>query len=623
MPFFANCLLSIVMLLGLVGVFLLPGWLLGRGVGSESIVLTTFFGSCAICFNAMLLLDACRVPLTLLNLTLVLSLCSLLLRRWRGRRAATDVATTPQNRCVWLPRGWQGLWVVPVGIVFLSLASRALIDPLSGWDNSFRWDYLARLMLEQRSLAHYPAVTSEDFLFYGWCDGIPPLVSMLNFLLYSAGGSVQPEFTAIRVIIEALLLGVACFRLAQHWGGQHAGWPALATLATSSLVIWSVANGQETGLLALSLTSLVLLLETQRSSPTSGGPIWIGIVAGVGAISRDYGLALVVFGGVALVLQRSSRKDLRAFALAALLVAGPWYARNWVITGNPLFPHSFGGLLPSNRIHAETMRGIASDWALLSGNFSVLQIPKVIGATAGWSLMTGLFGVLLAGRRAWLGAAAIGLIIGLWGWALPMTAGGWSYAHRVLGPAVVLAAALAGRAIASKPRLQLLVYGITLLLAVDAARRSWLLPAQPLAAPLPYTWTQWEYDRSLVSQMRKTEIWKILIEEARGEGIIVDHPAAQVEIRGKGGCALSWFSPQVSPLFDRNRSFSEVRAELRARHVRFITLSVDNAGWSYFQTRFPALRGLTTDYAPTVNLGKFKIYDLNFLAPFNPNSSAP
>lgn len=623
MLFFANFLIPIVMLSGLVGVFLLPGWLLGRRIGSESVVLTSFFGSCAICFNAMLLLDALRIPFTLFNLTLVLSVCSVLLHRWAGHRTAPDIAPAPSDRCTWQPHGWQWLWIVPVGAAFLSLATRAILDPLSGWDNNFRWDYLARLMLAQGSLAHYPAVTSEDFLLYGWCDGIPPLVSMLNFLLYLAGGSAQPAFTAVRIIAEALLLGVSCFRLAQHWGGQRAGWPALATLATSSLLLWSVANGQETGLLALSLTSLVLLLEKHRTSPTTGGPLWIGIVAGVGALSRDYGLALIVFGGSALVLQRSPRKDLSAFALAALLVAGPWYARNGVITDNPLFPHSFGGLLPSNPVHAETMRGIASDWALSAGNVSLSQIPKVIGATAGWSLVAGLCGVLLAGRRAWLGASAIGLIIGLWAWALPLTAGGWSYAHRVLGPAVVIGAALAGRAIASKPRLQPVIYSLTLLLAVDAARRSWLLPTQPLAPPLPYTWTRWEYDRSIVTQLRKTGIWKILIAESRGEGILVDHPAAQVEIRALGGRALPWFSPQVRPLFDPARSFSDVRGELRARHVRFITLSEDNAGWAYFQSKFPALRELTTNYAPTVNHGKFKIYDLNFLAPFNTSSVAP
>src|SRR6187402_982836 len=76
-------LISLLRLPVAVMLFALPGWLLGRVLGSPFPVLTTFLGSAAIFFNGVLLLDAFRGPLNPTSLGLLIALPCLLL----GRRA--------------------------------------------------------------------------------------------------------------------------------------------------------------------------------------------------------------------------------------------------------------------------------------------------------------------------------------------------------------------------------------------------------------------------------------------------------------------------------------------------------------------------------------------------------
>src|SRR5688572_11201252 len=360
-------LISLLRLPVAVAIFALPGWLLSRVLGSPHPVLTTFLGSAAIVFNGVLLLDAVRVPLHVASVGLLIALVSLLLVRRALRPLPAMIAPGPGGSFRLSGADW--LWVIPVAVAAISIALRAVFDPLSGLDNDTRWDYLARLMVDQGSLAHYPPTTGDDFRFYSWCDGIPPLVPILNFWIYSASGSLAPGLTAVRILAEALLIGLATFRLATRLWGNGAGWPALATLATSSLALWACAMGQETGLLALGLVALVLLLAEHHHRPDLNSALWAGVAAGIGAISREYGLAYVLFGGGVLLVQRAGWPAIRRFSLAAGLVAGPWYVRNWIVTGNPVFPHTLHGIFPGNPVHDEMMRAIAGYWGVNAGYF--------------------------------------------------------------------------------------------------------------------------------------------------------------------------------------------------------------------------------------------------------------
>jgi 4-amino-4-deoxy-L-arabinose transferase-like glycosyltransferase len=50
---------------------------------------------------------------------------------------------------------------------------------------------------------------------------------------------------------------------------------------------------------------------------------------------------------VGLAWRRLSYRQVLVFAVPAIVVALPWYVKNAVLTGNPFYPHIFGGLNPS------------------------------------------------------------------------------------------------------------------------------------------------------------------------------------------------------------------------------------------------------------------------------------
>lgn len=604
-----------------IGLFLLPGWLLGRRLGTPCAAVTTVLGSAAVLPNAVFVLDALRLPLTVPSIGLVLLLFATPLIR-RAGQAPAPVPVGPA-RASWLPTGDAWLWVVPVLLGLGSIATRAVVDPLSGFDNITRWDHLARLMLAQNSLAHYPPVSSADFELYPWCDGIPPLASILNFWIYLIAGSAAPGLVAVRVVGEAIVAGIAVFRLGRLFWGTSGGWAALAAGSTSSLLLWACAMGQETGLTTATFAGLALLLEIHRRTPSASTARWAGLAAGVAALAREYGLALIPFGLLVLALTRSSRADLLRFSASAVLVAAPWYLRNWVITGNPVFPHSLGGLLPTNPVHVSVMQAIAAHWGVGAGHFRPSSLPVLLGILAGPVLALAVAGVVRAGRQGLsllAGMAVIGL---LWWISIPFTAAGWTYAMRVLAPAIAATAALAGWIATTRPAVRRWLAAALILVALDGARRTWMLPSYPDEAPWPYSWNTWREEREQMRALRKLPLWTALVSSAPDRKVLVDHPAHHVEIILRGGCAVPWFSPAARALFAEDLQFAEVRERLRSEGVRFVTVTSGLPSSDWLQRRYPALRELTTRHVPVLRIKFLHVYDLDALVPVASPPSAP
>lgn len=167
--------------------------------------------------NLVLLLDAIGAPITggttLLALGLVCSVLALIACT-RAREQRDIPAVVP-------PAGERGrAWLlIPAALALAALALKASLDPLSDYDTGFRWDFLARQVLLQRDLGFYPPVTTEDFLHYGWCDGIAPLISSLYLWVYFSLGKTAAWATIPVVLAQAVLL----FRLVHELAALHAG----------------------------------------------------------------------------------------------------------------------------------------------------------------------------------------------------------------------------------------------------------------------------------------------------------------------------------------------------------------------------------------------------------------
>lgn len=105
--------------------------------------------------------------------------------------------------------------------------------------------------------------------------------------------------------------------------------------------------------LALTAYGLLCLFAVSRfhSQPNGRWLVIAGIFAGAAAGTKYTGLLLiallVIFGGWAIFRVKEPRwAHLTVGTLLALLVASPWYVKNWLWTNNPVFPFAysvFGG----------------------------------------------------------------------------------------------------------------------------------------------------------------------------------------------------------------------------------------------------------------------------------------
>jgi len=590
---------------------LLPGYLVGRIIGTPALFLSSFLGSAAILFYVVLGLDAAGVRLeaasiggTVALIDLVLLGLVLLLRR----PGASPVGTPSR------PHGLTWLWLIPPALGLAAIAWRATADPLSGFDNVFRWDFLSRQMLNTGTLSFYPPMTSADFTLYGWCDGIPPLVSVLNLWSYVAAGSTAALATTPRVMLEAGLLFYAVWRLARGLWGADAGWPAVAALSTSALLLWGVALGQETGLTALTLVTMFVFLDEYRRGGNWACVFWAGLAAGAGALSREYALAWPFIGLVTLAWWGGLRTGWKTFLITAGLIAAPWYLRNWLHTGNPLFAQSVGGLFPTNPIHQEMMDvigkfyrvGIHPEWLSFGAGFMVVL--------AGALGVLGLWGFCKAPRQTIPLGAAVLLVVMLWVWSIGQTAGGLVYSARVLTPALALAAVLAGGALASlKGSARGIAIAALAVISTDTAMRSLSLPLSAMEAPWELSPTRWLNAARELDQGRRNPSWKIIAEAAGPRAIVVDHPILQAMFIKLGAKSVTLFSPQAACMFDEKRSFSETIAQLKTNGVRFVLIS-NNPIMDDLVNNHGFLRALRVR-KPVFTSAQIFLYDLDFIQP--------
>jgi hypothetical protein len=329
------------------------------------------------------------------------------------------------------------------GLIAAVVALRATLEPLSGPDTSFRWDWLARQVLVERSLGFYPPRTAHDFELYFYPDGMPPLVASTYWWLYAAVGRPLPAVTGIAVAAQfASLLGLV-WRAARLFHGGRAGLPAAALVAACPLVIFAVGIGQETGFTSLAVAGQAACGLAAARSGSGRTALGCGLFAALGGCARDYGPALSICGLLLLAETGHRRRTLPAF-LAGAAVALPWFLRNWWLTGNPVYPIPTPFGLPSNEPHAALMSTYAAAFSVFAANRDdLVNLAQSLAIDAGAVLALGLAGAFVVGRRGLPLVATAALTAALWAWSTGFTAGGVYYSLRVLAPAMVALALLA------------------------------------------------------------------------------------------------------------------------------------------------------------------------------------
>jgi 4-amino-4-deoxy-L-arabinose transferase-like glycosyltransferase len=379
----------------------------------------------------------------------------------------------------------------------------------------------------------------------------------------------------VSVIFQYVLLVVATFALARRLFSDRAAVFACALVACSPVIGWAAAMGQETGLTAIALTALLLYLPRDRGEETTGTLVAAGLAAGLGALAREYGLALIALGFGLILARRLSVRALVLFTGVAALAALPWYVRNWLHTGNPFFNLEVAGLFPVNRAHVWLMQSYQAEFGWSR------QPPAAytfLLANCWVALLGGFAGAWLFFRpvRSLLAAAA--LIVVLWAASLGYTAAGFTTALRVLSPALVVGAVLGGGACARLVPGQRWLTGAGLglgLIALDAALRALTLPGPVYKIPP----ADWLTAGGAVHEYHARPVYARIAQFAGPQRLLVLGPNALLTLHGARTAPL--WSPEVAFVFDRRLPPVEIARRLRAAGFGYILLNQGAANERY------------------------------------------
>ena len=249
--------------------------------------------------------------------------------RWRGKRAA------------WRPPGFFERLGATLVVVMLGIVLARCLAPVTDYDGLTYHLVVPREYLQAGRILPRPGESHANF---------PLTVD----LLYIPAVLLGLESAAKIIHLGCgVLLGLGVYALAWRLLGTRSGaWLALLVLATTP-ALGTVGGYAHTDLgWALFEFLAAYALLCWGSEGERGWLALAGVFAGLGMGSKYLGLpALGVLGLAVLVqsgllIRRSWRRvlgDGLLFGLTALVVAAPWYLKNWLWLGNPVYPLWFGG----------------------------------------------------------------------------------------------------------------------------------------------------------------------------------------------------------------------------------------------------------------------------------------
>jgi 4-amino-4-deoxy-L-arabinose transferase-like glycosyltransferase len=288
------------------------------------------------------------------------------------RRAA--VGSWPLRPCREPREGPTILWfVVPVAValtatglaVSLHTAPYDFRDPLT-----YHLFFPARWIQEGR-LFIVPAVFGDLNPAYA------PLNAELTYAFWSL--ATQSDALSRAGSFPFMILGVlAAYALCRSRGFSHtaAALPVVFAILTPNTFNLGMTSMVDVPMSAALLAALYYLDRYRREGVLSNGILFaacFGLAAGTKFVALTFGLLLVVPFAV-FWLRKLIRKPTAAIghALACLVVVlgcgGFWYIRNWIATGNPLFPLDLAPLF-AGAYSREAM--------LVYGNYNVTSFQQI------------------------------------------------------------------------------------------------------------------------------------------------------------------------------------------------------------------------------------------------------
>ncbi|MFH1402721.1 MAG: hypothetical protein ABIH11_00445 [Candidatus Altiarchaeota archaeon] len=218
--------------------------------------------------------------------------------------------------------------------------------PVTG-DACFHYN-VARFMSENLSIPSFEYVTGGNPFWY------PPLFHIITAVLYRLTGILT--LTPLVFGIGGL---VAFKKFCDRFYPEH----SLKSVLLLSFLPFHVYYSGIGYLESLIFLTTVLSYHYYYAYLKDGGNKQLGyaaITSALTALTHYHGMIIPLSITAHLALR--DRKKAAVFLAAALLIASPWYVRNYMVYGNPVWPKLYGGKYPGYR----DVQGISVESAVAS-----------------------------------------------------------------------------------------------------------------------------------------------------------------------------------------------------------------------------------------------------------------
>ena len=194
----------------------------------------------------------------------------------------------------------------------------------------------------QLYLTHHSLFVPVDSAYVGF----PGLMQMLFTLTMALGGDSAPQLVHFTFLPLTILAAAALGR--RLWDIELT-WPVAAILtAVPTLLLLSAWPYVDAAVIFYTLL-LFFALAIWLSDGYDRWLLMAAIICGI-IIETKYTALWYPLACLPLVLLRvrsdgwrPTLRRLAWFGLIIALVAAPWYVRNWLLTGNPIYPYLWGG----------------------------------------------------------------------------------------------------------------------------------------------------------------------------------------------------------------------------------------------------------------------------------------
>ncbi len=295
---------------------------------------------------------------------------------------------------LWKDNSRFSLWVsVLCGLLLICTLAVALAPPV-------KFDSLTYHLVQPNA---YLSDGRVSYLPWIVMTGMPQNAEMLYTWAIALGGNSAA--TTLAWFFGVLALAGLAGYLYQCLDGR-AAWAGIACLLAGFTTTMVMSWGYVDWLVMLMGLGTLVTLDGWRRTGQSRLLVLAGVFTGLAIGTKYTSGVLALAGSVALLWHVWKRRALLIpaflkFGLAALLVSLPWFMKNWLTTGNPLYPFLYpAGAMTAVRLQVYQSVGSWGNWL----DFFLLPLRATyLGFDSGDGYMASIGPLLVGlGCLAWL-----------------------------------------------------------------------------------------------------------------------------------------------------------------------------------------------------------------------------